>query len=176
MYNNILSIIILSIFVLCFKQDSLADNMETKADKISIMKNEHKIQLDGNVEITISYDDDQKYIFKAQSIDIFYDNDDDILENMSKPKKIVAKGNVVFKTRDLSIISLECVFDDMKSITFDKNVVINDKKLGNINADRASYSIPSKKIDITSKSRVHLTIDDIKHIENKILHKKHEKN
>lgn len=141
---------ILKCFFLCLLIIFNTFAVETASDEVSIDTKKNTCEFIGNA--VAKFGDDN--VFKADKITILYEDKKNL-----KPKEIKALGNVTFTNQEFYIISKACVFDN-KTIKFYDNVVIKNKKLGEISADEATYDIKTKKIDITSKKRVQLNVSD----------------
>jgi lipopolysaccharide transport protein LptA len=132
---------------------------EISSDDMSIDTKNNTCILTGNAEVKINDN-----VFKADKLIIKGDI------KSEKPESIEAFGNINFsKGKDISVKCDECK-SDMKHIYFYKNISIVEKNIGEITADSAKYDIQAKKIDITSKKKVKLTIN--KKLEKKINNKK----
>ncbi len=127
---------------------------ETSADDIEFDTQNGICILSGNAVLK-----NNDNIFKADKITI-YKKDSDKL-----PTKIIAFGNVSYSDGRNSVTSQKCI-GNVDSIVFSQNVIVEGVDFGKIEADKAIYSIKAKKIDLTSKKKVKLTLD--KFIEEKL--------
>ena len=122
---------------------------ETTADDVEIDTKEGVCVLSGNA--VVKYDNK---VFKADKITI-YKKDSEKL-----PNKIIASGNVSYSDDKYSVTSQKCK-GDANYVEFFQDVVIQNKDLGKIEADKARYDVKTKKIDLTSKKKVKLTLDKV---------------
>lgn len=127
-------------------------SMDLSSDNVVMDTKNHECLLEGNAEVTCSIGID-KYDFKANKIIVFYNK-----KEFTKPKNIKAYGKVVFSYGDIKISSKTCIYD-MEKVFFENNVVIINKKLGTINADKVVYNMKTKKIDILSDHKVKVIIN-----------------
>ena len=164
--RNIVKILVFNFTVILFSCLH-AGSFETSADSISINKNKKEFSLIGNALAV--YKLCQKiYNFKADSIIVVFDENS---TSFDVPKNIKANGKVKFSTDGISVTSSSCEFKN-NVVSFSGNVEISEKNLGVILADKVMYSMETKKIDITSSSRVKLTLKDVKNISDRLKSKK----
>ncbi len=90
-------------------------------------------------------------------------------KNGRDAKRVIATGNVNYSDDKISVTAKNCE-SDMFSVTFLKDVVIEGKKYGILNADRIVYQIKTGVVNITSKNRVKFVLDSS--IETKLTKKK----
>jgi len=139
-YKNIL------ILLFCFIGKIYA--LETTADEISLDSENGIYTLTGNA----TAEEDGK-IFQADKI-IVYKKD-----SQKQPSKIEAYGNVSYK-EDNTIITSDNCESNMEFVTFSKNVILKGPEFGIIYADKAKYNTKNKTMDITSKKKVKLNLDE----------------
>ena len=151
------------IIAACFNDCLALNDIETSSDTLSVDPKKNTCEFFGNAKVSyIKSKDNQteKYTFNAEKINILYDS-----KNINIPKKIDASSNVNFKNNYLSISANTCSFD-MTTVNFIGNVIVKhlispaiSTKTGTIHADKATYNIITKNIDITSKSKVKIKIN-----------------
>lgn len=121
------------------------------SDNIVVDTSRRMCCLDGHAQVSVTRHDD-KYDFAATKIEILYSKGKSNL-----PRKITAFGFVKFTYGDIKISSTTCKYDTQK-ILFEDQVLIVDKNLGTIRADKATYDVKTKKIEIISKDKVRINI------------------
>lgn len=131
---------------------------ETTADEVEIDTKNGICILSGNA--IAKY---ESKIFRADKITVYKDDSEKL------PTKITASGHVSYSDGKNSITSQKCE-GDMNFVVFSQNVIIEGPDFGKIEADKATYEVKTKKIDLTSKKKVKLTLD--KSIESKLKKKK----
>jgi lipopolysaccharide export system protein LptA len=140
------------------------ENYVFTADRIIISyykKNIEKIKADGKVVFT--YLDLKNPQNAAQkNSHIFTSNRITVLCDGKNIKKIRADGMVTFTHDKLQISSKICTFDTSRCVIFSDEVVITDNKIGTIRADKAVYNIDTKNIDVMSKDKVNIVIENEK--------------
>jgi lipopolysaccharide export system protein LptA len=132
----------------------------TEADSLRFFTEERVCLLMGNAKARLDYNE-KRYIFQANEIKLRYNKDKTLAE-------IHAKTKVTFCCEGIIITANGCVFDG-QTVVFLGNIRIQDKSIGILTADRASFDIKTKVIDVSSKSRVFLVIKDEKILGNKLL-------
>ncbi len=147
-----------SIALLMFFTSSCCFAFETTADDIQIDTKLGIYTLTGSA--TVKH---QGKVFKADKIIVYKKNSDKI------PSKIVATGHVSYGDGRNSIKSERCE-SNMVFVVFSHDVVIEGADFGRLEADKATYTISTKKIDLTSKKKVKLTLN--KSVESRLSKKK----
>ncbi len=134
-------------------KNSTVTKTKTSSDEMSIDLQQNTYILNGNavVEYTTS---DKLYKFSAQRITIKCKSN-----NINDIQKIEASNNILFCYNDLEISAKTCIFDT-KTIIFNDNVTIKNNDTLELQADQAIYNMKTQQIDITSKSKVNITIQN----------------
>lgn len=122
----------------------------TEADTLQISEKNSICELIGNAHVQYTVKDNL-YDFKSDLIILKYKKDHCI-------QKIESFKGVSFQFSGLKITANSCIFINNK-VKFMSDVVILDEKFGKIIADEAVYDIDTKIIDVSSKSKVVLTIN-----------------
>lgn len=131
---------------------------ETQADEVQFDTKKHICHLTGNVIAKIN-----GKTFMADKVVIYMKN------NLKKPNKVIAIGNVTYSDDRLKVKAKNCECD-MATVTFRKDVIIEGEDYGVMKADRIVYQIKTGIVNITAKKRVKFVLDSV--IERKLQKKK----
>jgi lipopolysaccharide export system protein LptA len=123
-----------------------AASVETTADEISF-DSDGTVALTGKA--TVIYG---KKLFKADRIVVKQQKGE------RKPSRITAFGNVSFKDGETMVTSNSCE-GNMKVVVFSGDVEIVNGDFGNIYADKATYGVETKKLNVTAKKQVRVVLN-----------------
>jgi lipopolysaccharide export system protein LptA len=127
------------------------NSFDFASDKVSLDTKNRTCTLSGHAEIT-GLQGSEVYKFSSERMLVLYDK-----KNSLKVSKVTATGGVHFAYGDIKITSQRCDYN-MQTVVFKGEVKINDPKLGAVKADKATYDIKTKKIDILSKTKVNVVL------------------
>ena len=89
--------------------------------------------------------------------------------NLKKPNKIIAIGNVTYSDDRLKVKAKNCECD-MVTVTFRKDVIIEGEDYGVMKADQVVYKIKTGTVNVAAKNRVKFILDSA--VERKLQKKK----
>jgi lipopolysaccharide transport protein LptA len=121
-----------------------SEYLETSADEVSIDVKNGTQTLTGNVVVTYN-----GKIFNASTIVI--------RQIGERIQEIVATGGIVFNDDGTTATADRCMYN-RKTVAFCGNVVVSNDEFGTVHASNATYDLATKKMKLTSKGVVRLTL------------------
>jgi lipopolysaccharide export system protein LptA len=73
-------------------------------------------------------------------------------------REIEAVGGVSLQYGEATVTAKVCIYA-MQLVTFSGNVVVYSSEVGTVIADKATYSLATKKMDFTSRGKVELVLN-----------------